>query len=103
MHETQFQNGGCCERCSVSDGRLGSVHSSKFPVFKATLREVKLQWDEETTIHVFDAFACDCYLLDHHLPAIAVIHFNYENAFIIEVRNDFVHKAQYNDGLHMRD
>ena len=35
-----------------------------FPVFKATLREVKLQWDdEEKTIHVFDAFARDCNLL----------------------------------------
>ena len=60
-----------------------------FPVFKATLREVKLQWDDEKkTVHVFDAFARDCNLLDHYLPAIAVIRFNYENAFIIEVRNN---------------
>ena len=56
-----------------------------FPVFKATLREVKLQWEEDNTIHVFDAFARHCHLLDHHLPAIAMISFSYENAFIIEV------------------
>ena len=63
---------------------------SSFPVFKGTLREVKLQWDdEEKAIHVFEAFACDGNLLDHHLPAIAVIHFNYENTYIIEVRNYF--------------
>ena len=61
-----------------------------FLVFKATLREVKLQWDdEEKTIHVFDAFARGCNLLDHHLPAIAVIRFNYKNTFIIQVRNNF--------------
>ena len=62
-----------------------------FPVFKATLREVKLQWDdEEKTIHVFDAFARDCNPPHHHLPAIAVIRFNYENTFIIKVRNNFL-------------
>ena len=62
-----------------------------FPVFKVTLREMKLQWDdEEKTIHVFDAFARDYNLLHHHLPAIAVIRFNYENAFIIKVQNNFL-------------
>ena len=83
------KDGGSCERGYVSDRRRDSVHSSKF---KATLREVKLQQDdEEKTINVFDAFARDCNLLHHHdLPAIAVIHFNYENNFIIEVRNNFL-------------
>ena len=59
-----------------------------FPVFKATLREVKLQWEEEDRIiHVFDAFAHDCDQLDHHLPAMVEVPFEYENAFIIEVRS----------------
>ena len=57
-----------------------------FPVFEATLREVKLQWEKPGgIIHVFDAFARQCELLDHPLPAVTKIMFSYENAFIIEV------------------
>ena len=57
-----------------------------FPVFKATLREVKLQWQKpDRTIHVFDGFARECELMDHPLPPVAKIMFSYENAFIIEV------------------
>ena len=57
-----------------------------FPVLKAMLREVKLQWEEESrTIQVFDTFARDCNQLDHHLPTMAEVPFDYENAFIIEL------------------
>ena len=57
-----------------------------FPVFNATLQEVKLQWEAPGgEIHVFDGFARQCDLLDHPLPAVAKIMFSYENAFIIEV------------------
>lgn len=37
-----------------------------FPIFKASLQEVKLQWEEPgEEIHVFDGFARQCKLLDH--------------------------------------
>ena len=85
------KDGGSCECGCVSDRRHDSVHSSKFSCVQSNLREVKLQWDdEEKTIHVFDAFAHDCNLLDHHLLAIAVTHFNNNNTFIIKVRNNFL-------------
>jgi len=57
-------------------------------VYKATLGEVKLQWEEYATetIHVFDGFARECDLLDvHPLPTVAKIMFSYDNAFMIEV------------------
>ena len=58
-----------------------------FPVYSAELVEVKVQWeDEDGSLLVFDAFARNCDLLDHQLPAIAEIPFSYDNAFIIEVR-----------------
>ena len=61
-----------------------------FPIFKTTLQEVKLQWEEPGgAIHVFDGFARECKLLDHPLPAVAKIMFSYENAFIIEVLSMF--------------
>ena len=57
----------------------------RFPIFKTTLQEVKLQWEEPGgAIHVFDGFARECELLDCPLPAVAKIMFSYENAFIIE-------------------
>ena len=57
-----------------------------FPIFKTTLQEVKLQWEEpDGAIHVFDGFARECELLDHLLPAVTKIMLNYENAFITEV------------------
>ena len=72
-------------------GDLVQYTVPSFPVFKATLREVKLQWeDKDKTIQVFDAFARDCDQLDHHLPAMAEVPFDYENAFIIEVRSDLL-------------
>ena len=49
-----------------------------FPVFKATLPEVKLQWEKPgRTIHVFDTFATQCKLLDYPLPAVIKIMFSY--------------------------
>lgn len=43
-----------------------------FPVFKAKLQEVKLQYtDGEGNIHMFDNFARKCNLMDHFLPAIS--------------------------------
>ena len=70
----------------LTTGDLIQYTVPSFPVFKATLREVKLQWEEECgTVHVFDAFARDCDQLDHRLPALAEVAFQYENAFIIEV------------------
>ena len=58
-----------------------------FPVYKATLREMKLQWEEaDGTIHVFDGFARECGLIkERTTPAIAKIIFNYDKAFMIEV------------------
>jgi len=57
-----------------------------FPVYKATLQEVKLQQDVGSgNVYVFDGFARKCDLLSHPLPAMAKIPFSYENAFIINV------------------
>lgn len=57
-----------------------------FPVYKATLQEVRLQQvDGLGNVYVFDGFARKSDLLDHPLPAIATIPYSYENAFIINV------------------
>ena len=57
-----------------------------FPVFKATLQQVKLQLEESNRgIKNFDGFTRKCIMLDKPLPAVAKIEFSYENAFIIEV------------------
>ena len=70
----------------LTTGDLIQCTVLSFPVLKAMLREVKIQWEEESrTIQVFDTFVRDCDQLDHHLPAMAKVHFDYENAFIIKV------------------
>ena len=57
-----------------------------FPVFVATLTEVKLQWDScNGEVMVFDGFAQSCEALDHLLPIVMKVEYSYENAFIIEV------------------
>ena len=68
-------------------GNLVHYIVPSFPVIQATLREVKLQWKEEDgALHVFDAFARDCDLPNHPMPAIAKIPFSFENAFMIKVK-----------------
>jgi len=53
---------------------------------KFTLQEVKLRQDDgQGYVNVFDGFAKHCSLLDHPLPALARIPFDYNNAFIINV------------------
>ena len=45
----------------LKTGNLIQYTVPSFPMFKATLREVKLQWEEEGgTIHTFDTFAREC-------------------------------------------
>jgi len=58
-----------------------------FPVFKATLQQVKLQLEESHGgIKIFDGFARKCDTLDtKYLPSIAKVEFSFEDAFIIEV------------------
>ena len=72
----------------LSTGAILEYIVPSFPVYKATLREVKLRWEEaDGTVHVFDGFAKECELLDERTtPAMAKIMFNYDSAFIIEVR-----------------
>ena len=51
-----------------------------FPVYKATLQEVRLQQDNSLgSVYMFDGFARKSDLLDHPLPAIATIPYSYEN------------------------
>ena len=71
----------------LSTGGILEYIIPSFPIYKATLQEVKLQWEEaDGTIHVFDGFAKECELLDKRTtPAMARIMFNYDSAFIIEV------------------
>ena len=59
-----------------------------FPVFKATLQQIRLQWEETNgDIKVFDGFTKKCDTLDtKSLPSVAKIEFGYENAFTIQVR-----------------
>lgn len=67
-----------------------------FPVYKADLQEVKLQYtDGEGNIHVFDGFARKCDQMDHSLPAMAILPYSYENAFIIKVSHFKQHPRQY--------
>ena len=57
-----------------------------FPIYSSELVEVKVQWeDKDGSLLMFDAFARNCDLLNHQLPAIAEIPFSYDNPFIIEV------------------
>lgn len=57
-----------------------------FPVIRANLTEVKLQWVNcEGELEIFDGFARDCAALDQTLPATLKIPFSYDHAFIIEV------------------
>ena len=57
-----------------------------FLVCKATLQEVKLRHlDDQGNAGIFDAFARKCNLLDHPLPAIAIIQHSYLNGFLINV------------------
>ncbi len=52
-----------------------------FPVFTVTLREVKLQWEDDNgDVHLFDGFMRECELLNHPLPAIARIPHSYRHA-----------------------
>ena len=51
-----------------------------FPVYKATLQEVKLQQDSGYgNVYVLDGFARKCDLLDHPLPAMTIIPYSYKN------------------------
>jgi len=57
-----------------------------FPMFKTTLQEVKLQFQEpDGTVQVFDGFTKCGILGDRSLPALAKINFSFDNAFTIEV------------------
>ena len=70
----------------LAAGQLIHYTIPSFPVFNATLREAKFQWEDEyENIHVFDGFVRHCNMLDHHLPAVAKIPYSYDDAFIIEV------------------
>jgi len=68
-----------------------------FPVFKTKLVEVKLLWEEHCEgstpkLLVFHGFAKKCDTLDHSLPAIAHLPFNYDCCFTIFVSNIFMLK-----------
>ena len=80
----------------LSKGNTIHYTIPSFPVYSA---EVKVQWeDEDGSLLVFDAFARNCDLLNHQLPAIAEIPFSYDNAFIIEVRcifQDYINHRYY--------
>ena len=63
-----------------------------FPVFRANLTEVKLQWANcEGELEIFDDFARDCAaFVDQTLPAILKIPCNYDYAFTIEVCYNYI-------------
>ena len=73
----------------LSTGRVIEYTVPSFPVYKATLWETKLQWEEaDGTIHVFDGFARECELIKgRSTPAMGKIIFNCDSAFMIEVDN----------------
>ena len=73
----------------LSTGKTLEYVVPSFPVYKVTLWEMKLQWEEaDGTIHAFDGFARECGLIKGRTtPAMAKILFNYDSAFMIEVDN----------------
>ena len=78
--------GKCTEIVILGKGKTFLYVVPSFPVYKATLQEVKLQYcDCEGKIHVFDGFVRKCDRIDHPLPAMARLPYSYENAFIIQV------------------
>jgi len=57
-----------------------------FPIYKAELMEIKVQWEEEDrSLHMFDAFGRNCEDLNHSLPAITEIPYCFDNPFTIDV------------------
>ena len=58
-----------------------------FPVFTVMWR-VQLQWVNEH--QTFDAFMRECGLLNHSLPAVALVTYSYNNVFFVEVCNPFL-------------
>ena len=48
----------------LSTGQVLEYVVPNFPVYKATLQEIKLQWEKaDRTIHVFDGFVRECGLI----------------------------------------
>ncbi len=65
----------------LQKGRSFQYMIPSFPVFTVTLREVKLQWEDDNgDLHLFDGFMRECELLNHPLPAIARIPHSYRHA-----------------------
>ena len=62
-----------------SKGKVIQCRVLSFPVYKAEL--------EDGNGLVFDAFARCCDDINHDLPAITVIPYSFDNAFMIEVRS----------------
>ena len=57
-----------------------------FPMVKARLVEVKLEWvNSQGEVEAFDSFACYCTALNHALPADLIILYSFQHAFVIEV------------------
>ena len=70
----------------LSKGKVIQYRIPSFPVYKAELVEIKIQYEEEDgNVLVFDAFARYCDDINHELPAIAMIPYSFDNAFMIEV------------------
>lgn len=72
----------------LSKGKVIQYRVLSFPVCKAELVEIKIQYEEEDgNVLVFGAFARYCDDINHNLPAIAIILYSFDNAFMIEVRS----------------
>ena len=67
-------------------GKIIHYVTPSFPVYSVEFSRGKVpREDENESLLVFDTFARKCDMLDHQLPAVAEILFNYDNAFIVEV------------------
>ncbi len=73
----------CNDMTVLQKGRSFQYTIPSFPVLTVTLREVKLQWEDDNgDLHLFDGFMREYELLNHPLPAIARIPHSYKHASI---------------------
>jgi len=83
---TEAPEEGCTYLAVVEKGKTFTYVVPSFPVYKAELQEIKLQYtDSKGDPQVFDGLARKCDLMDHPLPALARLPHSYENAFVVKV------------------
>lgn len=72
----------CTYLAVIGKGKTFSYVVPSFPVYTAELQEAKFQYtNSKGDLQVFDAFARNCVLMNHPLPALARLQNSYKNIF----------------------